>query len=140
RSPFGAVTITRGWIRSVANNSTLKPAGTFGHASFGRFTWIGPLSADSVAKAVGRSATVILRRTPGASCVQSPIALFPVLTVSAANPLGNWMTVKARGRTRLENRIREVISELFESNSGTDRRQAICLLNRVRSPQSSCLL
>ncbi len=43
----------------------------------------GPLLAERVSLGGGRSATVILRRTPGASLVQSPIAALPVRSLPA---------------------------------------------------------
>ena len=64
-SPFGASRICRGPLRSVAYRSTLKPAGTCGHASAGRGTSVGLLRAESVANGLGRSAGRNLPEGPG---------------------------------------------------------------------------
>ena len=65
KSPLGAVRIMRGLSSPAAYCSTLKPAGTCGHAPSGRATTLGPLPADGVAKGAGRSFSVILRTCPG---------------------------------------------------------------------------
>src|SRR6266446_4434480 len=67
KSPFGAVRIIRGPSRPAMYSSTLKPAGTWGHAPSGRATTFGPLGAEGVAKGAGRSFSVILRLYPGFS-------------------------------------------------------------------------
>ena len=67
KSPFGAVTISRGLFSPLAYCCTLKPGSVFGHASLGRATTFAPLSADFVAKGCGKSCTVILRTVPGFS-------------------------------------------------------------------------
>src|SRR4029434_521373 len=79
-SPFGAVRIIRGWLTSLVRSSTAKPSGTRGSAPDGRGTIVALLSADCVAYGAGRSAGNSVRRTPGASVVQSPIAACPVRT------------------------------------------------------------
>src|SRR4051812_30276445 len=83
-SPLGAVRIMRGSLTLVVSRSTTKPSGTRGSAPAGRRTIAAPLSADGVAYGAGRSSGVSLRRTPGASVVQSPIAARPVRTAGAA--------------------------------------------------------
>ena len=80
-SPLGAVTILRGLRKPVAYSDTWKPLGARGIAPSGRLTSLGKLLADGVSNGLGRSSTVILRRTPGASVVQSPRASRPVKTV-----------------------------------------------------------
>src|SRR5689334_14343146 len=81
-SPLGAVTITRSSRKPPANALTVKPGGALGRAPSGRGAQRGPLSTDSVLNGGGRSATVILRRTPGASVDQPPSAALPVSTRS----------------------------------------------------------
>jgi hypothetical protein len=54
-----------------AYSSTLNPGGAMGHASLGRLIRLGPLSTDSLAKGLGRSAAVILRIVPGFCWLQS---------------------------------------------------------------------
>jgi hypothetical protein len=49
RSPFGAVRIRRGVDSPAANSSTLKPAGTCGHAPAGRVMILEPESTERVA-------------------------------------------------------------------------------------------
>src|SRR5438270_13682960 len=73
-SPFGAVRRKRGLTNPLANSWILKPAGTRSCAPAGRRTTRGPLFTDFVAKGGGKSASVILWRTPGASWVQSAVA------------------------------------------------------------------
>ena len=63
--PFGARRIRRGLSSPESYSSTLNPAGAIGQASVGRGTSVGPFPADSVAKGLGRSVTVSLRRVPG---------------------------------------------------------------------------
>src|SRR5215468_2688287 len=79
-SPLGAVRIMRGWLTLVVSRSTTKPSGTRGSAPGGRRTRVASLSTDGVAYGAGRSSGTSLRRTPGASVVQSPIAARPVRT------------------------------------------------------------
>src|SRR5207248_9961270 len=67
--------------KPVAYNSILNPGGTLGCAPGGRFTTCGKLIARGFEPGGGKSWTVILRITPGASLVQSPIAALPVRTV-----------------------------------------------------------
>src|SRR5262249_31228490 len=83
-SPLGARTMTRGTTNPVANSVTLNPSGALGHAPSGRLTGLGWLLAEGVSYGVARSSTVILRRTPGASVVQSPRAAPPVQTGAPA--------------------------------------------------------
>jgi len=64
-SPFGAVRTTRGPVKPEANNSAVKPRGTFGDALSGRFATIGKLVAAAVAFGAGISSIPIFRRTPG---------------------------------------------------------------------------
>src|SRR5207248_6709924 len=80
-SPFGAASRNRGSRKPVAYNSILNPGGTLGCASAGRSTTCGRLIARAFEPGGGKSWTVILRITPGASLVQSPIAALPVRTV-----------------------------------------------------------
>src|SRR4029450_7604305 len=89
-SPFGALRRNRGSRNPVANNSILNPGGTLGCASDGRSTTRERLIARAFELGGGKSWTVILRVTPGASLVQSPIAALPVRTapVSAEVPSG----------------------------------------------------
>jgi hypothetical protein len=68
----------RGFVSLSANFSTRKPAGTRGVAPAGCGIRRGWFRTDSVANGAGKSAVVNLRRTPGASVVQSPIAASPV--------------------------------------------------------------
>src|SRR5262249_52510413 len=77
-SPFGAVSRNRGSRKPLAYNSILKPGGTFGRASRGRFTTCARLIARTFELGRGKSCTVILRLTLGASLVQSAIAALPV--------------------------------------------------------------
>src|SRR5437867_7483817 len=88
-SPFGAVRRNRGSRNPVAYNSILNPGGTFGCTSAGRSTTCARLIAKTFELGGGRSCTVILRMTPGASLVQSLIAALPVRTApfSAAAPV-----------------------------------------------------
>ena len=79
-SPFGAVSRNRGSRNPLAYNSILKPGGTLGCASAGRSTTCARLIARTFEPGGGKSCTVILRLTPGASLVQSPIAALPVRT------------------------------------------------------------
>src|SRR5262249_19605710 len=79
-----AVRIMRGSLTLVVSRSTTKPSGTRGSAPGGRRTSLASLSTDGVAYGAGRSSGVSLRRTPGASVVQSPIAAPPVSTAAAA--------------------------------------------------------
>src|SRR6185295_12069673 len=89
-SPLGAVRIMRGSLTLVVSRSTTKPSGTRGSAPGGRRTILASLSADGVAYGAGRSSGVSLRRTPGPSVVQSPIAARPVSTAGAAGaPAGD---------------------------------------------------
>src|SRR5262249_61813612 len=66
-----------GPLRSEEKSSAWKPGGTLGEAP-SRATMRGKLFADRVANGFGRSSTVILRRTSGASARQSPNAALPV--------------------------------------------------------------
>jgi hypothetical protein len=77
-SPFGAVSRNRGSRNPLANMSILKPGGAFRLASAERATTRGGLIARTFELGGGKSATVILRHTPGASLVQSPMAVLPV--------------------------------------------------------------
>src|SRR4029453_16487237 len=88
-SPFGAVSRKRGSRKPLAYNSILNPGGTLGCASAGRFTTCARLMARAFELGGGKSWTVILRGTPGASLVQSPIAALPVRIApfSAAAPI-----------------------------------------------------
>jgi hypothetical protein len=78
KSPFGAVMILRGLLNFSASKSTSNPAGAFNAAPSGRRTMCGPLSTDFVANGAGKSFVVSIRRTPGASVLQSPSASAPV--------------------------------------------------------------
>jgi hypothetical protein len=71
-SPFGATRTTRGSLRPEANKLTAKPSSAFGQAPSGRATTHDGLAAERDAPGAGRSASVSLRRTPGASLRQSP--------------------------------------------------------------------
>src|SRR4051795_743858 len=77
-SPLGAVRRKRGSRNPEAYSSILNPGGTWSLASLGRGTSRGELLAERVAPGGGRASTVIFRRTPGASVVQSPKAFLPV--------------------------------------------------------------
>ena len=77
-SPFGAVARARGSLNPDANSSTWNPGGTCGDAPAGRATTRASLLAERVAYGAGRSSTVILRRTVGASARQSVNAAAPV--------------------------------------------------------------
>src|SRR5436190_21798831 len=77
-SPFGAVSRNRGSRNPEAYNSILNPGGTLGCASAGRSTTRARLIARAFEPGGGKSRTVILRVTPGASLVQSSIAALPV--------------------------------------------------------------
>src|SRR5262249_22517333 len=77
-SPFGAVSRKRGLRNPLAYNSISKPGGTLGRASGGLFTTWGRLMAKAFEVGEGKSWTMILRLTPGASPVQSLIAALPV--------------------------------------------------------------
>src|SRR6478736_3167293 len=79
-SPFGAVSRNRGSRKPVAYNSILNPGGTLSFAAAGRATTRARLIARAFEPGGGKSCTVILRMTPGASLVQSPIAALPVRT------------------------------------------------------------
>jgi len=59
--------MTRGFVKPVANNWTLKPGGAFGHAFGGLATTFGPLVADGVAYGAGKSEIWIRRIVPGLS-------------------------------------------------------------------------
>src|SRR5436309_9639439 len=88
-SPLGAVSRNRGSRNPPAYHSILKPGGTRSCAPAGRSTTCARLIARIFELGGGKSATVILRRTPGASLLQSPIAALPVSSVfSAATPTG----------------------------------------------------
>src|SRR6476469_4094120 len=89
-SPFGAVSRNRGSRKPLAYNSILNPGGALGCAAAGRSTTCARLIAKAFELGGGKSWTVILRVTPGASLVQSPIAALPVssLPLSAALPIG----------------------------------------------------
>ncbi|MGH7984238.1 MAG: hypothetical protein ACREFF_14020, partial [Candidatus Udaeobacter sp.] len=50
----------------------------------------GGLIARTFELGEGKSSTVILRRTPGASLFQSPIAALPVSSVSLSAAASNW--------------------------------------------------
>ena len=93
-SPFGALSRNRGSRKPVAYNSALNPSGTLGCASAGRSTMCGRLIASAFEAGGGKSCIVILRVTPGASLVQSPIAALPVSTLpfSPAAPAMTAMT------------------------------------------------
>src|SRR5215469_12086084 len=93
-SPFGAVRRNRGSRKPLAYNSILNPGGTLGCALAGRFTTRARLIARAFELGGGKSLTVILRMTPGASLVQSPIASLPVRTApfSAAVAIVSAMT------------------------------------------------
>ena len=82
-SPFGARTIDRGFLKPVANSVTSKPSGTFGQAPSGRLTMRGWLFDELVSYGAASSSSVIRRRTPGASVVQSPSASLPLSVVRA---------------------------------------------------------
>src|SRR5262245_5066529 len=88
-SPFGAVRRNRGSRKPLAYNSILNPGGTLGSTPAGRFTTCARLIARAFELGGGKSCTVILRMTPGASLVQSPIAALPVRTApfSPAAPI-----------------------------------------------------
>src|SRR6185437_12580204 len=79
-SPSGATRMTRGTSRRSANSDTVNPGGTASAAPAGCRTTRGVSRAVAVANGAGRSASVILRRTPGASVRQSPNAAAPVRT------------------------------------------------------------
>jgi hypothetical protein len=113
RSPFGAATITRGFFKSRANPSTLNPSGAFGHAPSGRLTRFGLFLADSAAFGAGRSLSVNLRHTPGASVVQSPSAALPVSTFASAacgERSGNNSMSASNGHSRTKARSRPGVS------------------------------
>src|SRR5438132_11842898 len=88
-SLFGAVSRNRGSRNPPAYNSIVKPGGTRSCAPAGRSTTCARLIAKIFELGAGKSVTVILRRTPGASLVQSPIAACQVtqVTLSAAPPI-----------------------------------------------------
>ena len=69
-------------LKPLAYNSILNPGGTLGCASAGLSTTRARLIARAFDPGGGKSWTVILRMTPGASLVQSPIAALPVRTAS----------------------------------------------------------
>src|SRR6186713_1861698 len=101
-SPFGAVTMALGPLRPVANSATENPSGAWGSAFAGRFLSEAMRVAEGVAKGGGRSDTVILRRTPGASLVQSPMPSLPVFS-SAADAQENAATATGTGINRRRN-------------------------------------
>src|ERR1700750_3203130 len=106
-SPFGAVSRNRGSRNPAAYNSILNPGGTFGGTSAARSTTCAQLIARTFEPGGGRSCTVILRMTPGASLVQSPIAALPVRTVpfSPAAPI-----TTTRKKTAAKEIVRKVAS------------------------------
>ena len=65
--------------------SILNPAGTCSCAPFGAAITRGGLIASTDERGAGKSSTIIFRRTPGASVVQSPIAALPVSTFEGAS-------------------------------------------------------
>src|SRR5215471_13163037 len=79
-SPFGAVNRNRGSRNPLAYNSILNPGGTLSFALGGRVTTCARLIVKAFELGGGKSCTVILRVTLGASLVQSPIAVLPVRT------------------------------------------------------------
>src|SRR6266511_3040417 len=83
-SPFGALSRNRGSRKPLAYNSILNPGGTLGCASAGRSTTCARLIARAFEPGGGKFWTVILRVTPGASLVQSPIAALPVRTAPSS--------------------------------------------------------
>src|SRR5215472_701627 len=79
-SPSGAVNRNRGSRNPLAYNSILNPGGTLSFALGGRVTTCARLIVKAFEPGGGKSWTVILRVTLGASLVQSPIAALPVRT------------------------------------------------------------
>ncbi len=69
RSPLGATRSRLGPSRPVANTATLKPSGALGRAPGGGGTTLDWAATPGVANGAGRSATVILCFTPGASAL-----------------------------------------------------------------------
>src|SRR5438876_6983862 len=92
-SLFGAVSRNRGSRNPPAYNSIVKPGGTRSCAPAGRSTTCARLIAKIFELGAGKSLTVILRRTPGASLFQSPFAALPVSRVLSA-PLVGAATLK----------------------------------------------
>src|SRR6266540_4756151 len=112
-SPFGALSRNRGSRKPLAYNSILNPGGTLGCASAGRSTTRARLIARTFELGGGKSWTVILRRTPGASFVQSPMAALsarsvPVsaaASVDAAPPRASAMQAEEERRANRRFRI-----------------------------------
>src|ERR1035441_5038283 len=116
RSPLGAVRMRRGIVnvpllRTItfllsarcmgaesppAYRVTLKPAGAIGQASAGRgITW-GVLLTASSGLGWGKSARVILRRTPGCCWFQSANAARPVMVCWAGSAAGRSMVATSK--------------------------------------------
>src|SRR6266478_3797611 len=98
-SPFGAVSRNRGSRNPPAYKSILNPVGTLSCAFAGRPMTRGRLIARTFELGGGKSATVILRRTPGASLVQSPIAVLPVSKSPARPCSGAVLSKIAQAKT-----------------------------------------
>ncbi len=88
----------------MAYSDTWNPLGARGIAPSGRLTSRGKLLADGVSKGFGRSSTVILRRTPGASVVQSPRASCPVKTAVGRSPSAHAASIAAMSRMQMATR------------------------------------
>src|SRR6478735_9304255 len=136
-SPFGAVSRNRGSRNPVAYNSILNPGGTLGCASAGRSTTRARLIASAFEPGGGKSCTVILRVTPGASLVQSPIAALPVRTApfSAAAMTTLMMKTAAKKIVRkiaqLERRVFIALESFGRQTSRGFESAAVCLTKAV---------
>src|SRR6478752_939451 len=114
-SPFGALSRNRGSRKPLAYNSILNPGGTLGCVSGGRFTTRARLIARAFEPGGGKSCTVILRMTPGASLVQSPIAALPVRTASFSAAAAIMLAITKTAAKKIARKIGSLNRRVFIS-------------------------